>query len=81
MRTLTLSVLPTTDAADEQADLDRDLLDDLQTLNSAERMVAFTASGPVRPRHEGVQELIRALRRAGEKRYGVDPRALASPSR
>ncbi len=53
---------------DESGDVDLDLLDFLASLSPAERLA----------RHEQARTLVEALRRAGEKLYGVDPRALTT---
>ena len=50
---------------DDEDDLDRDLLDYLQTLTPAERL----------QRHSNALELVRKLRAAMEARLGFDPRA------
>ena len=50
-------------------DIDRDLVDYLQTLSPAERVT----------RHEQARELVHALRNAGANHYGFDPRAITDP--
>jgi len=55
-----------------QADgIDTALLEELATLTPAERM----------KRHDAALQLVLALRKAGTKHYGFDPRAVAAPER
>jgi hypothetical protein len=49
-------------------DVDLGLLDYLQSLTPAERLV----------RHQAALELVRALRKAGTEFYGFDPRAVVA---
>ncbi len=52
-----------------EADLDIELLMELQALTPAERLA----------RHDAALQLVLALREAGTNFYGVDPRTLAAP--